>query len=59
MDLENQYFDCVYLIFILKPIQLCFQIQKLKKKMILNQSIINGKQHEEAKKKRPKFGEKE
>ena len=50
MDLDNQYFECADLIFILTPFQLCLYNKKFKNKMVVNQSIINGERYEEAKK---------
>ena len=49
MDLDNQYFECVYLIFILKSFNLFFRFKKSKIKTF-NKSIINGEQHKGAKK---------
>ena len=31
MDLDNQHFECVYLGFVLKASELCFQIKNIKK----------------------------
>ena len=49
MDLDNQYFECVYLIFILKSFNLFFRFKKSKIKTF-SKSIINSKQHKGAKK---------
>ena len=46
MHLNNQYVECDYLIFILTPFKLCFQIKKLEKKKFFNQSFIKGEQQE-------------
>ena len=48
MDLDNQYSEYVYLIFILKSFRFCIQIVKSKKKQAFNQTVINGEQHKEA-----------
>ena len=49
MDLDNQYFECVYLIFILKSFNLFFRFKKSKIKTF-SKSIINSEKNKGAKK---------
>ena len=49
MDLDNQYYECLYLIF-LKTFLIFFQIENMKNKKVFKQSTVNDERDEEAKK---------